>query len=153
MQTLTAKAKVAEGAALQQCCYDLAVRYAQASITGDCWFLMRNGKSSGDVVRSNETDFCAKAVEMLKKAAVTTDFKQKEKALFALSYVYLYTTPWYDSQWDENLCKEVRKPVATSPQWQAFANLAKFERQQASQTSQYVSRCDEYRQFLKFYSR
>ena len=151
MQALTQKAKVAQGSALQQCCYDLAVRYAQASITGDCWFLMRNGKSIGDVVRRNETDFCGKAAEMLRKVAATTDFKQKEKALYALSYVYLYPTQWYETEWSDKENKMVRKPMTKTAQWQAFANLTKLEKQNAGKTSDYVSRCDEYRQFLKFY--
>ena len=92
---------------------------------------MRNGKSIGDVVRRNETDFCAKAAEMLRKVAATTDFKQKEKALFALSYVYLYPTQWYETEWSDKENKMVLKPMTKTAHWQAIANLAKLEKQNA----------------------
>ena len=39
--------------ALDQRYYDLAVRYAQASLKGDCWWLLRNSKNIYDSVRVN----------------------------------------------------------------------------------------------------
>ena len=151
MLKMEGELNVLTGAARQQRCYDLAVRYAQASFTGDCWYLMRNGKSVGDTVRQNEADLQQKAVRLLNEATRATDFQLKEKALFALSYTYLYPQPWYESEWNDGTYTVDRKPNARSAQYKAFATLATFEKQNATRTSGYVSRCDEFRQFLKIY--
>jgi hypothetical protein len=151
MQQMEASEKVLTGKALQQCYYDQAVRYAQASYTGDCWYVMRNTKSVMDTVRLNETDLAAKAATLLRKASATSDFALKEKALFGLSYVYMNPSRWYDDVWDDNTYEYSRKSNRQSTQWQAFATLAEFEKKNATRTSSYVSRCDEYQQFLKRY--
>ena len=151
MQRLEASAKVLTGKALQQCYYDQAVRYAQASYNGDCWFVMRDAKSVCDTVRNNETNLDAKAAALLRKASAATDFTLKEKALFGLCYVYLNESCWFNSVWNSQTYEYDRKPNAQATQWRAFAALADLERQNASRTSRYVSRCDEYIQFKKFY--
>lgn len=151
MQQLEASEKVLNGKALQQCYYDQAVRYAQASYTGDCWYVMRDGKSVMDTVRQNETNLAQKAAALLRKASATTDFALKEKALFGLCYVYLNKSRWYQEEWDNQASEYVRKPMRQTTQWQAFAALANLEKQNATRTSLYVSRCDEYQQFLKQY--
>ena len=148
---MEASEEVLTGKALQQCYYDQAVRYAQASYTGDCWYVMRNTKSVMDTVRLNETDLAAKAATLLRKASATSDFALKEKALFGLSYVYMNPSRWYDDVWDDNTYEYSRKSNRQSTQWQAFATLAEFEKKNATRTSSYVSRCDEYQQFLKRY--
>ena len=153
MLKMEGELNVLTGATRQQRCYDLAVRYAQASFTGDCWYLMRNGKSVGDTVRQNEADLQQKAVTLLNEASRTADFQLKEKALFALSYTYLYPQPWYESEWNDRTNNVDRKPNARSSQYKAFATLAAFEKQNATRTSGYVSRCDEFRQFLKVYNK
>ena len=150
MQRLEASEKVLNGKALQQCYYDQAVRYAQASYSGDCWYVMRDGKSASDTVRLNETDFNAKALSLLRKASATSDATLKEKALFGQCYVYLHPTPWFEHVWNSNTSEYDRKSLKGSSQWRAFATLADFEKQNA-RTSQYVSRCDEYKQFKKVY--
>lgn len=151
MQRLEASEKVVTGKAQQQCWYDQAVRYAQASYTGDCWYVMRNSKSVYDTVRCNETDLAQKAATLLRKVSATNDFTLKEKALFALSYVYLNKSRWYDDVWDDKTYEYSRKPNRQATQWRAFAALADLEKQNATRTSKYVSRCDEYQQFLKNY--
>lgn len=151
MQRLEASEKVLTGSAQQQCWYDQAVRYAQASYTGDCWYVMRDSKSIYDTVRSNETDMAQKAATLLRKASTATDFVLKEKVLFALSYVYLNKSRWYDEVWNDNTLEYDRKPLTQTTQWRAFATLADLEKQNATRTSKYVSRCDEYVQFLKHY--
>ena len=153
MMQLEGNEKVLTGKALQQCYYDQAVRYAQAHFTGDCWFLMRDGKSVGDTLRSNETDLAARAVSLLRKASGTVDFNLKERSLFALSYGYLNPTLWFEEEWDSSVSDVVRQPRRQSTQWRAFATLAALEQQNATRTSGYVSRCDEYRQFLNHYRR
>ena len=114
---------------------------------------MRNGKSYGDTVRNNEVDLIAKAVEHLQKAGNTTDASLKESVLFALSYVYLNQQCWYDEVWSDKAGKFVRKPNLQSDNWRNFAALADYEAKNAARTSQYVSRCDEYQQFLKHYKK
>lgn len=154
MERMEGELNVLKNKARQQRCYDLAVRYAQANFTGDCWFLMRNGKSICDTLRCNETDFGAKAVGLLQEACMTKDAALKERSLFALSYGYLYFSewqlqPWYSDNPDAPSYQRLKNP--RSRQYQAFAALADYERQNATRTSGYVSRCDEYQQFLKAY--
>ena len=153
MQTMEAKLNILSGQALQQHCYDLAVRYAQAHFTGDCWYLMRNGKSVTDTLRPNETHLGQKAIQLLQKASLAKDFQLKEKALFALSYGNINTQPWYSAEWDGQKGDYYKKVDTRSQQYKAWAALAAFEKQNATRTSRYVSRCDEYQQFLKVYNK
>ena len=150
MKQLEGKQQVLTGRALSQCYFDQAVRLAQAHFTGDCWFLMRDGKSAGDELRVNETDLAARAVSLLRKASQTSDFSLKERSLFALSYVHLHPTPWYSLEWDSSRADTYRVPQPQSSQYKAFAALTVLEKQNATHTSSYVSRCDEYKQFRKW---
>ena len=153
IEKMEAGLNVLSGKAYQQCCYDLAVRYAQAHFTGDCWFLMRDGKSVNDTLRSNETDLAAKAANLLQQAAKTKDTALRERALFALSYGDLYeeNQRWFINEWNNETYEYDRKTCANAPQYLAFAALANFEKQNATPTSQYVSRCDEFIQFRKLF--
>ena len=151
MQMKEATLNMLSGKALHQRCYDLAVRYAQACFVGDCWYLMRDSKSVNDTVRVNEVDLSVKAREYLQKAAMSDDFNLKEKALFGLSWSEFYpeTKRWRCSEWDSETTDYVWKVNRQSPQYRAFSGLADLEQQNASRTSQYVSRCDEFIQFKK----
>ena len=140
-----------KGKDYQQACYDLAVRYAQANFTGDCWFLMRDGKCEFDTLRSNETDLAAKAVDLLRRASLTADVQLKERALFALSYVYLNPDRWCEQKWNRTTSKFDTIPLPNTRQYNAFATLAAFEQQNTQGTSTYVSRCDEYAKFRKYW--
>ena len=153
MQTLEGELNVLTGKAREQRCYDLAVRYAQVNFTGDCWYIMRNMKSPGwDEVQPNETDLGAKALQLLKEASKTTDLKLKERALFALCYGELLPNQkWYEEQWNDQKGEFDVIPHRESGQWHAFAQLAEFEKKNTAGKSQYVSKCDEYYQFCKFY--
>lgn len=149
IQRLEASEKLLKGTALQQCYYDQAVRYAQVSHTGDCWYVMRNAKSVTDSVRSNETDFAAKALALLEKVVNSSDAALRERALFARSYAELHPSRWFHTEWDDKAAEYVAVPDARSSQYQAFAALAAFETRQPA-PAPYVSRCDEYRQFRKY---
>jgi hypothetical protein len=151
MQTMEAALNVLKDKALEQCYYDLAVRYAQVHFTGDCWFLMRDGKSVTDTLRVNETDLAAKTLYLLRKASLSNDFLLKEKALFALSYGELYKQKWFEDVWNNNTGDFDRHANPQAEQYRAFTVLADLEKQNATRTSQYVSRCDEYIQFRKQY--
>ena len=155
VQQMEGELSVLSGKARQQRCYDLAVRYAQANFAGDCWFLMQDAKSVYDTLQVNEIDLQAKALNYLREAAKSSDLQLKEKALFAMTYCYLYEKPWegtwYVSEWNDQKNEYERKPIRTSPQYKAFTALVDFERSNAQSTSSYVSRCDEYIQFCKQY--
>lgn len=151
MQTLEGTMSLLSDQALHQRCYKLATYYAQASFTGDCWWLMHNGKNCNDSVSANEVDLRAKARGLLERASQTTDNALREKALFALCYGELYEHDklWFIKEWNDKTNEFDRKPRGNTPQYLAFKALANYEKQNATRTSQYVSRCDEYIQFRK----
>ena len=151
MQMLKSTLYILKGKALEQRCYNLAIRYAQAHFRGDCWWLMRDGKSVSDTLRVNETDLAKKAIEMLQKTALSTDPKLKEKALFALGYNYFYNegSLWRKLVWNDKTYESEWRVNKQSPQYRAFGALADFEKK--NKVSLYVSKCDEYIQFRKQY--
>ena len=152
MLTMESELNVLSGKAQQQRYYDLAVRYAQANFTGDCWWLMRDSKSVSDTVRVNEFNLANRALYYLEKASQTKDLRLKEKALFGLCYGELQPySRWYENIWNNKTYEYDRKPNPQAVQYRAFATLVDFEKKNASSTSQYVSRCDEYIQFRKQY--
>ena len=153
MQKKEGELNILSGEELKKQYYELAVRYAQASFTGDCWFLMRNGKSVIDTVRVNEVDLAAKAAEYLQKAGDPKDFLLKEKVMFAKAYVYMNDSPWYDSVWNNETYEYDHKPNPQSAQYKSFEAFAAFAKQHTSELSRYVTRCDEYATFLKAYAK
>ena len=153
IQKMEGELNVLTGEELKNQCYELAVRYAQASYTGDCWFLMRNGKSVMDTVRVNEVDLAAKAASYLQKAGDPKDFQLKEKVMFAKAYVYMNASPWYDAIWNNETYQYDHKPNPQNAQYKSFAAFAAFAKQHTSELSTYVTRCDEYAQFLKVYNK
>ena len=155
MQMMESSLNLLRGKALEQRCYNLAIRYAQASIKGDCWWLLRESKSVYDTIRVNEVDFGAKAAELLQKAAATNDADLKIKALFAMGYQELYTTTsatklWTANEWDEQTSDYVRKYYRQSPQFRAFQGLFDIV-DDAPEEPMFVSKCDEFKQFRKYY--
>ena len=153
VQKLEGELSVLSGEKLKEQYYELAVRYAQASYTGDCWWLMRNGKSVMDTVRVNEVDLAAKAASYLQKAGDPKDFLLKEKVLFARAYIYMNPTPWYDEVWNNETYEYDHVPNPESSQYKAFITFAAFAKQHASELSSYVTRCDEYDLFLKEFAK
>ena len=149
MQRMEGELKVLSGRSYQQRCYDLAVRYAQAHFSGDCWFLMHDGKSIDDEQKPHETDLAAKALDYLRQAVKTDDRKLKEKALFAMTYHIFYQEAWYSMEWDDSKSAYERMVHSDSPQYEAMTTLLRFEREQGAKVSDYVSRCDEYKAFAK----
>ena len=151
MLTLETRLPKLKGKDYEQACYNLAVRYAQVSFTGDCWFIMRNGKSIYDKIRANETDLNKQAVRLLCKAVNTTDKKLKERVLFALSYAEINPDSWYKPEWDRNIGEYHNIPQPDSWHYKALAALVDFERANGP-ASPYVSRCDNYNAFRKQYN-
>ena len=70
-----------------------------------------------------------------------------------MSYGGLYQEDdgWCYTEWDSKESDFVKRIRRQSGQYAAFAALADAEKKNATQTSQYVSRCDEYIQFRKHY--
>ena len=151
MQQLEAGLDRLRGKAYEQRCLALAIRYAQASFTGDCWFLMRDGKSAYDEVRPNEVDLGAKAVSLLQKASQSSDRQVKERALFGLCYIYLNTDTWFESRWNSERSDYDRHLLPQTQHYRNWAALLNYERQAGGQVPDYISRCDEYRQFKKLF--
>ena len=151
MQKMEGEQNVLSGDALAKRCYALAVRYAQAHFRGDCWWLMRDAKSSADEQRDGEADLAQRAVSLLQKASLSKDAALKERALFALCYGELYKEYWYKEKWNNETYKYDRVPDTGTLQFAAFKTLSEYE---ASRTpADYVSRCDEFKQFKKHYIR
>ena len=150
MQKMEGEQNVLSGDALAKRCYALAVRYAQAHFRGDCWWLMRDAKSSADEQRDGEADLAQKAVSLLQKASLSKDAALKERALFALCYGELYKEYWYKEKWNNETYKYDRVPDSGTLQFAAFKTLSEYE---ASRTpADYVSRCDEFKQFKKHFN-
>lgn len=140
-----------KGLAFEQRCFDLAVRYAQADFRGDCWFLMRDGKSINDKLRPNEANLSLRAVNMLRKASQTTDQQLKERALFALCYVYLNDDTWYSLVWSDRLTDYVRQVQPATQHYKNWAALLNYQRQTGIVVPRYMTLCDEYVQFKHIY--
>ena len=150
MQKMEGEQNVLSGDALAKRYYALAVRYAQAHFRGDCWWLMRDAKSSADEQRDGEADLAQKAVSLLQKASLSKDAALKERALFALCYGELYKEYWYKEKWNNETYKYDRVPDTGTLQFAAFKTLSEYE---ASRTAaDYVSRCDEFKQFKKHFN-
>lgn len=146
MQAKEAGLNLLKGDIRYQRCFDLAVRYAQADITGDCWFLLSDTKSTYD---ERMHPYAEHAVELLQEAAKSKDFYLRERALFALSYVYLNKSRWYEAEWNRETRDFNWIPQPATDQYAAFTALYQHEQQNPGRLSDYVSRCDDYRQFVK----
>ena len=151
LQTMERDLQRLSGTARQQKCYDMAVRYAQADQTGDCWFILHDGKTSYLEIGKADTDMRAKAVSLLQQASQTTDRQLKERSLFALAYYYLNDDPWYEQKWNSQTASYQRVVNRSSQHFKAWKTLVDFEQANPSAISSYVSRCDEYKQFRKYY--
>lgn len=147
MQKMEGELNVLSSQAASQRYYDLAIRYAQAHFRGDCWWLMRNGKSVDDAQREGESDLAQIAVNLLQKASLSQDPALKERTIFALCYGNLYNTYWYRSVWNSETYKYDIKPDTEALQYAALNRLVDYE---AGRTpASYVSRCDEFNTFKK----
>ncbi len=151
MQKMEDRLSRLKGKERQQQCYELAVRYAQAHFTGDCWFLMRDGKSVNDEVRQNEVNLGAKAVGLLREVSRGDDLLLKERALFALAYYYLNDDCWFKGEWNLSTTDFERDPQPFTQQYKNYAALYDFEQQNPNGPSDYVKRCDEYRVFRQYH--
>ena len=137
--------------------YELASMWYQGSYEGDCWWLKQYGLSvAQDSAMVGTVDFVAKAITLLDESAQTTDFKLKEKSLYALAFIR-HGEPWFLEGWDDATQQYYDinnlKPLPKSRQYKALATLAAFSASNASRIDGFVSRCDVLRRFREANSR
>lgn len=131
--------------------YELASMWYQGSYEGDCWWLKQYGVSvAQDSAMVGTVDFVAKAITLLDESALSTDFKLKEKSLYALAFIR-HGEPWFLEGWDDATQQYYDisnlKPQPKSRQYKALASLAAFSAANASRMDGFVSRCDVLRRF------
>lgn len=131
--------------------YELATMWYQGSYEGDCWWLKQYGVSvMQDSVMAGTADFVAKAMSLLDESAQSTDFKLKEKSLYALAFIR-HGEPWFFEGWDDATQQYYDinniKPQPQARQYKALAALAAFSTDNASRIDGFVSRCDVLRRF------
>lgn len=131
--------------------YELASMWYQGSWEGDCWWLKQYGVSvAQDSAMVGTVDFVAKAITLLDESALSTDFKLKEKSLYALAFIR-HGEPWFLEGWDDATQQYYDisnlKPQPKSRQYKALASLAAFSAANASRMDGFVSRCDVLRRF------
>jgi hypothetical protein len=127
--------------------YQLATLYTQASYAGDCWYLTRYGKSILDEARPDELNWLQKASAMLTVAQYLSDFPWREKVYYAQAWLPIDS--WYTEEWNDEAISYDKIPQPRSRQYRALYTLARYENEHAQETSEYVSRCDVLKQFLK----
>ena len=137
----------AKGAERQRQAYELAVRYYQASLYGDAWYLTEYGKSSYCSADEPKPAFVVRARELLEEAAKASDYALRERAVFALAYAPYDN--WHEYKWSDAKNDFVAIPMKETEEYAAMKRLSDFARQNSASLSPYVSRCDILKQFQK----
>ncbi|MBQ3961001.1 MAG: hypothetical protein II683_04340 [Muribaculaceae bacterium] len=122
--------------------YNLASILYQASYKGDCWYLTRYAQSAYDSIDyKNEADLIGQSIALLNNCKQhTSDFRLKEKALYALAFVphgdeiFTYT---YDA--DYNAIPHLNRG---SKAFNAMNELWEFYYANRNKVSKFVSNCD-----------
>jgi hypothetical protein len=139
--------KAAPGADKAETCYQLAIRYAQASSKGDCWAYLSYGWSSEPRYMNTygKEHFGEQAVQLLQQAldADASDDNQV-RCLFALAA--LSTTPWRTVEYDSSY-KEVTVLHDAELQGKSFAALRSY-RQNAAFGKYQLGRCDNLKMYF-----
>ena len=144
--SLKKKHAKAKGVAKEQLALQLARRYYQASVWGDCWYLAHYGKSVYDEVGSQEMDFASEARRLLKDCVQSEDFQIRQEALYALAFI----PKDYSKEMSGYYGIEVNEAWALALEGRYMtdmAALASFTKQNASRVDNYVTKCD----ILQFY--
>ena len=91
----------ASGAKRMELAYNLAVMYQQCSQKGNCWYLTHDAWSLyGIPTRSNEFDYQARAIELLKEASKSPDKELQANTLCALLWIpRLSLSHWNDEEY------------------------------------------------------
>jgi hypothetical protein len=132
--------------------YKLANMLYQSSYEGDCWWLTQYGWScTQDSTLAGNHDMVEDAIRLLEDVSVkTTDFKLKEKSLYALAYIH--RDPWYFEGWDEknNVWYDYDNPLirSNSRQYMALKALGNFAKANNGKLDNYVTKCDVLKRFM-----
>ena len=141
MVNMTKKHAKAKGVEKERLAMQLARRYYQASLWGDCWYLAHYGKSVYDEVGSQEMDFAAEARRLLKECVQSEDFQIRQEALYALAFIpkdySKEMSGYYGIEPNEAWAMALEGRYMTD-----MAALASFTRQNASRVDNYVTKCD-----------
>lgn len=146
MQALEEKYVRATGEERCRQAYGLAVRYYQASFSGDCWYLTRYGVSTWkDSLRTDEADFAARAARLLAEAGKSTSRTLHEKSIYAAAFINYQ--PWRTEEYDW----ERMEPVYTVHRGHQYDALAELWRYTLSHKDApvYMSRCDRLFEFAR----
>ncbi|MGM9868453.1 MAG: hypothetical protein ACI30R_02340 [Sodaliphilus sp.] len=130
--------------------YLLASLLYQAGRQGDCWYLSRYGVSYADSVAlyTDEALFEAQAIDLLREAAKSTNFRTKEKALYALAFIPQGEPLIYTDYVGKNY-RAVQKVSKATPQYAEMKNLLAFYNANPTRVSTFVSKCDVLKQFKR----
>lgn len=146
MQALEEKYSHASGEERCRQAYGLAVRYYQASFSGDCWYLTRYGVSTwNDSLRADEADFTARAAGLLAEAGRSASRTLREKSIYAAAFINYQ--PWRTEKYNW----ERMEPVYTvhrGHQYDALAALWRYTRSHRDAPA-YMSRCDRLLEFAR----
>lgn len=142
-----------EGEERNRMAYRLATLWYQGSYEGDCWWLTQYGISvAQDSAKAGNPDFVAKAISLLDESVQSTDFRLKEKSLYALAFIR-HGEPWYLTGWDDatqqfhDLSNLRTQPQ--SRQYKALSTLSTFYKANASRADSFVTKCDVLKRFMK----
>lgn len=147
MQDLESQYRLGSRETKEKVAYELAVRYYQASIWGDCWYLTHYGWSSADTVEDGELDYVGRAVEYLEVSRQSSDLTLCKNSLYALAFIPL--DPWCEIGYDWKLGDYVYTPLRAARQYKALDNLDMFMRQHPQLQDRYTTKCDVLKCFRK----
>ena len=138
----------ANGPERNKLAYQLAVRYQQASLHGDCWYLTEYGWSCYGELMPWQADFEKLAAEYLSENKTASDFNLRTESLFGLAYI-AYDGPWAEQSYDWQTQQTNYDLKPGTHQYKALADLSQYARQNASRMPSYVTKCDVLKQFRK----
>ena len=138
----------ANGPERNKLAYQLAVRYQQASLRGDCWYLTGYGWSVDGELMPWQANFEKLAADYLSENKTVSDFKLRTESIYALAYL-AYDGPWAESSYDWQTEQTNYDPRPGTHQFKALTELSQFARQNASRMPAYVTKCDVLKEFRK----
>ena len=138
----------ANGPERNKLAYQLAVRYQQASLRGDCWYLTGYGWSVDGDLMPWQANFEKLAADYLSENKTVSDFKLRTESIYALAYL-AYDGPWAESSYDWQTEQTNYDPRPGTHQFKALTELSQFARQNASRMPAYVTKCDVLKEFRK----
>ena len=138
----------ANGPERNKLAYQLAVRYQQASLRGDCWYLTGYGWSVDGELMPWQANFEKLAADYLSENKTVSDFKLRIESIYALAYL-AYDGPWAESSYDWQTEQTNYDPRPGTHQFKALTELSQFARQNASRMPAYVTKCDVLKEFRK----